>query len=137
MKLFLSNDKSEYPSFPVIFNEYFSSDNYIKKGNGNMTINKGSVSIWFSDKLFLSKSKNAIEYLIEKINYKFENNIFEIELLGQFTEDIKIKKNKIDKDSNHSVKIFVKNNQFSMFINSNENEIKIIEKSFSSNDFKN
>jgi hypothetical protein len=136
LKYNVSNE-GKYPSFPLIYNEFLINDDSKKKGKGDMTVNKGSVSLQFSDNLIPSLTKNIkSEFLIERINYEFENNIFKIELLGEFNNDIKIKKHKIAKDSNHSIKILVKKGTFSMFVISDKKEIKIIDKLIDKDKFK-
>ena len=47
LKFNVGDDSSKYPSFPVIYNEILTRDENTRTGSGNMTINKGSVSLQF------------------------------------------------------------------------------------------
>lgn len=137
LKFNVGDDSSKYPSFPVIYNEILTRDENTRTGSGNMTINKGSVSLQFSSKLMSSSSKTLVEFLIERIDYKFKNNTFEIELNGQFNDDVKINKSKIGKNKNQTIKIIVKNNTFLLLVPFEQKELKIIEKTITKDDFKN
>jgi hypothetical protein len=137
LKFNVGDDTSKYPSFPVIYNEIVSKEENAKEGSGNMTLNKGSISLEFSNKLMNSSSKMLVEFLIDRIDYKFKNNIYEIELNGQFTNDVKINKSKISKDSNRTIKIIVKNNNFTLLVPVEQKELKLIEKTIAKDDFKN
>ncbi len=137
LKFNVGNDTSKYPSFPVIYNEIVSVVDNFKEGSGNITLDKGTVSLKLADKLLSSSSKSSIEFLIERIDYKFKNNIFEIELNGQYTNDVKINKSKISKDSNRTMKIIVKNNTILLLALADQKELKLVEKTITKEDFKN
>ena len=137
LKFNVGDDSSKYPSFPVIYNEILTRDENTRTGSGNMTINKGSVSLQFSSKLMSSSSKTLVEFLIERIDYKFKNNTFEIELNGQFNDDVKINKSKIGKNKNQTIKIIVKNNTFLLLVPLEQKELKLVEKTITKDDFKN
>lgn len=136
LKFNVDNDTNKYPSFPVIYNEIISVNENHKEGSGNITLNRGSVSLKFSNKLLSSSSKSLVEFLIERIDYKFKDNVFEIELNGQYTNDVKINKSKISKDSNRTMKIIVKDNTFSLLALADQKEFKLVEKTISKEDFK-
>lgn len=130
-------NEGKYPSFPLVYNEYLIREGNEKMGKGDITLNKGTVSLQFSDRLVNSLSKDLkSEFLIERIAYEFKNDRFEIHLSGQFSNDIKIKKNKVNKDSNHSLKIVAEKGKFSMFVVLDRQEINIIHKPINKEDFK-
>ncbi|MFM2213432.1 MAG: hypothetical protein RL427_695 [Bacteroidota bacterium] len=129
--------EGKYPSFPLIYNEYLIKEEDNKMGKGDMTLNKGTVSLQFSEKLMHSLAKELKnEFLLERINYEFKNNRFEINLLGQFKNDLKIKKTKITKETDLSIKIIVEKGTFSMYLLSDKKEIEIITKKGNAADFK-
>lgn len=131
-------NEGKYPSFPLIYNEYLIKEEDNKMGKGDMTINKGSVSLQFSEKLMHAGRKDVPnEFLIERIEYEFKNNRFEINLLGQFSADVKIKKTKIAKDIDHSIKIIVEKGTFSLYVVANKKETEIITKKMNADDYRN
>lgn len=127
--------KEEFPSFPIIFNEFTNIDEVSKSGNGNITIGDGGLSLLFDKNQiqsfdFLAKdviNNTKAEFIIEKIEYKINENGLEIELYGNFITDIKIKKSKIIKSNVAKLLINVQKEVFKVsLIDSLKNKIILI-----------
>lgn len=130
LKFNVENDKSKFPSFPIICNEYNAiTDDDKKEGKGDMTTDLGAISLQFSDKLFDSGTKGVkSEFLVERIQYTYKNNIFDVELLGSFTTDVKLKKTKLQKNTEQKIKLRIENKTVTFFVITNAKELEFFKK---------
>ncbi|MDR6968053.1 hypothetical protein J2X31_002068 [Flavobacterium arsenatis] len=130
---FNAKSKDEFPSFPVIFNEFFDSNDGGKFGQGTIDIFDGGISLAFTDKQISTSSKKQNdekpEFIVKKISYKINKDKLSIELDGNFKTDISIKKQKFAKDLLQKLKIEVVKQSFivSCINPSNNKDILIIE----------
>ena len=131
LKFNVENDKSKFPSFPVICNEYNAiTDEDKKEGKGDMTTDLGAISLQFSDKLIDSGTKGVkSEFLIERISYTYKDNIFEISLRGSFSTNVKLKKVKFEKQTEQTIKLLVKNNTVTFYVVSKDKDVEFFKKS--------
>jgi hypothetical protein len=131
LKFNVPNDGSKFPSFPIICNEYSAiSDDDKKEGKGTISTDKGALSVQFSSKLIASIVQEIPSaFLIEQINYMYKNDVFEIDLQGEFANDVKIKKVKYLKDAIQNLKLVVKNNSVTVYVVSKNKAIEVYTKS--------
>lgn len=113
---FNAKSKDEFPSFPLIFNEFFDSDDDGKFGQGTIDIFDDGISLAFTDKHVSISSKKQndekAEFIVKKISYNINKDKLSIELDGNFTTDISIKKQKLAKDLVQKLKIEVVKQSF-------------------------
>ena len=128
---FNAKSKEEFPSFPIIYNEHTNSDGDSKVGEGTIQILNDGLSLAFiNEQISISNKKlenEKTEFIIKKISYKIEKDNLSIQLEGNFTTDIIIKKKKILKDSIEKLEMEAKKDSFIISaINPSDNKLLVI-----------
>lgn len=127
---FKGKSDEEFPSFPVIFNEFYNSDENGKFGEGTIDIFDGGISLAFTEKQIsiLSKTQNEekAEFVLKKISYKINKDKLSIELDGNFTTDVGIKKQKFSKNSLQNIEIEAIKNSFVISIMNPRDNKKLV-----------
>lgn len=113
---FNAKSKEEFPSFPIIYNEHTNSDGDSKAGEGTIDILNEGLSLAFTnEQISISNKKpenDKAEFIIKNISYKIDKDNLSIQLEGNFTTDVIIKKKKIGKDSLRKLEMVAKKDSF-------------------------
>jgi len=96
---FKGKSDEEFPSFPIIFNEFTDTDGETKAGNGEIDVFNGGLSLAFASKQIAVAGKKAdsdkAEFVIKKISYTIVKDKLSVKLQGEFSTAILIKKKKL------------------------------------------